>query len=217
MNDNIDSLIYLSLEIEGLLTLIERREDNTPKVVLAMLRDKASKLKSGIESLDPDFKKASPAVDEADNRIAVSAEFEMRSDADISHDLAVSTPAPAPAPAHAPVVVEPAQAPVVESPAPVAAPVEPEVKTPVEASVADAPASKTLGDMHKAFTLNDKFRFRRELFHNSDEEFSEALTVISTMNSTDEVADYLYNDLCLDPSSDDVKEFLGVITAFIDR
>ncbi len=124
----------------------------------------------------------------------------------------------------------------VATPAPVAAPTAPEPETPItptpdetlvaesalieEKEMADPAAQLTLderiarekaSDISKAFTLNDKFRFRRELFGNSQEEFEDALNVISSMNSLDEAKEYFYEDLCWDQSDDNVKAFMEII------
>lgn len=72
-------------------------------------------------------------------------------------------------------------------------------------------ARERAADISKAFTLNDRFRFRRELFRNSDEEFKETLEVIGSMSSMEEAEDYFFNDLCWDPSSPEVKEFMAIV------
>ncbi len=92
---------------------------------------------------------------------------------------------------------------------------EPEKK----AEIADAPAvtldeklaRERAKDIYKAFTLNDKFRFRRELFRDSQQEFDEALDVIAQMCTIDEAEEYVYDDLCWDPENDAVKEFMEVV------
>ena len=61
-------------------------------------------------------------------------------------------------------------------------------------------------------SLNDRYRFRRELFNFSDEEMEEALEMLSEMNSVEEVEDYFYNDLCWEPEDDIVREFMNMIT-----
>ncbi len=66
----------------------------------------------------------------------------------------------------------------------------------------------------KAFTINDKFRFKRELFGNSDPEFSNALDLISVMRSIDEAEDYFYNELCWDVENEDVKDFMRIVRAY---
>lgn len=66
-------------------------------------------------------------------------------------------------------------------------------------------------DIFKAFTINDKFRFRRELFRNSQDEFDETLDVIAQMSNFDEAEEYFYNDLCWDPEIEVVKEFMETV------
>ncbi|MCH5346638.1 MAG: hypothetical protein J1E63_05975 [Muribaculaceae bacterium] len=69
-------------------------------------------------------------------------------------------------------------------------------------------AIKTSRDIRRAFTLNDRFRFRRELFENSEARFAEALDVIMAMSSYDEAEEYFYDDLCWNADSEDVKDFM---------
>ena len=66
-------------------------------------------------------------------------------------------------------------------------------------------------DLKSAFSLNDTFRFRRELFGNSAAEMTDALHMVEAMHSFDEAEDYLYGDLGWDRESDDVKEFMAII------
>lgn len=72
-------------------------------------------------------------------------------------------------------------------------------------------ARERAADISKAFTLNDRFRFRRELFRNSDEEFRETLEAIGSMADMDEAEDYFFNDLCWDASDPVVKEFMAIV------
>ena len=62
-------------------------------------------------------------------------------------------------------------------------------------------------------SLNDKFRFRRELFNFSDEEMEETLDVISNMSSGDEIDEYLFNDLCWDQENEVVRDFMSIVKA----
>ncbi len=68
-------------------------------------------------------------------------------------------------------------------------------------------------DIRKAFTLNDKYRFRRELFGNSDIAFNDALDMIASMHSFEEAHDYFSNDLGWNLDNDDVKDFLEVVSS----
>jgi hypothetical protein len=71
-------------------------------------------------------------------------------------------------------------------------------------------------DLKKAFTLNDKFRFRRELFGNSNTEMSEAIDMVSAMVTYDEATDYFYNDLGWDANDEHVKDFMTIIANHFD-
>lgn len=66
-------------------------------------------------------------------------------------------------------------------------------------------------DLKSAFSLNDTFRFRRELFGNSAADMTDALHLVEAMHSFDEAEDYFYGDLGWDRESDDVKEFMAII------
>ncbi|MGM9842800.1 MAG: hypothetical protein ACI30S_01100 [Muribaculaceae bacterium] len=66
-------------------------------------------------------------------------------------------------------------------------------------------------DIYKAFTLNDKFRFRRELFGNSSAQYNEALDLISEMGSYTEAEDYFLNNYGWNPEDDSTKAFLKII------
>lgn len=70
-------------------------------------------------------------------------------------------------------------------------------------------------DLTKVFTLNDKFRFRRELFGNSNAEFTRALDLISVMHHPEEAEDYFYTDLGWNPENDDVKDFMRIIRSYM--
>ena len=66
-------------------------------------------------------------------------------------------------------------------------------------------------DLRKAFTLNDKFRFRRELFCNNDPLFISTLNILSSMKSLDEAERYLTDNMGWDPESEDFKDFVAII------
>ncbi|MDE6086310.1 MAG: hypothetical protein K2G40_07935 [Muribaculaceae bacterium] len=67
------------------------------------------------------------------------------------------------------------------------------------------------------FNLNDKFRFRRELFGNSDAQYVECLDLLSAMTSIDEAQEYLYDDLQWDPDNEDVKAFIELLSNYYRR
>lgn len=62
-----------------------------------------------------------------------------------------------------------------------------------------------------AFTLNDSFRFCRELFDGNQDDFHDTLEVLADMPDLAEAQDYLYNDLMWNPDDPDVKDFMGIL------
>ena len=72
-------------------------------------------------------------------------------------------------------------------------------------------SARQSADLSKAFTLNDKYRFRRELFGGSDSDFSQTIGLIVQMNSYEEARDYLLHDLCWDSHNEAVEDFLTII------
>lgn len=66
-------------------------------------------------------------------------------------------------------------------------------------------------NLRNAFSINDSFRFRRELFGNSAAEMADAINLAEAMQSFDEAEEYFYGDLGWDKDSEEVKEFMTII------
>lgn len=66
-------------------------------------------------------------------------------------------------------------------------------------------------DIRKSITLNDKFRFVREVFGGNEQDFNDTIAVLSEMDSFREASDYLTADLMLDADNPDVADFLDVV------
>lgn len=66
-------------------------------------------------------------------------------------------------------------------------------------------------DLRAAFSLNDMFRFRRELFGNSAAEMTDAIHLVEAMSSFAEAEEYFYGDLGWDKDSEEVQEFMTII------
>lgn len=82
----------------------------------------------------------------------------------------------------------------------------------------DTPANPVpTGSISRIFTINDKFRFKRELFGNSDAQYVETMDVLSAMSSLDEAEEYLYEDLNWDPENEDVIAFTDIITNYFNN
>lgn len=75
--------------------------------------------------------------------------------------------------------------------------------------------ARTSESLLQAFTINDKFRFRRELFNGDEEDFDETLQLLAHMPDFEEARDYLEHDLLWDPKNDDVQAFLEIVKAHL--
>lgn len=238
MNKDLTGLLNLAYEIEGLLMLhISRGEETSPEMEHLLIA-KAEKLLAGLtadNSVDdaqaisqkdeivstPTEAVASctevPAV-EVDNS-AVEVEEPVETSAPVikckmtdgcesekSDEAAVETAdADAEAVAESAVAEEAADADVTVTT------VNDTLGAETQLTLDEKLARERASDISKAFTLNDRFRFRRELFRNSDEEFRETLEAIGSMADMDEAEDYFFNDLCWDASDPVVKEFMAIV------
>ncbi len=182
-NSNYEQMLALCYELEGLLALSLERKETTPDMVVGMITEKAKRL-SAMASMSP---VESVSADSDAEKEAAAVQYEQAEDA-------CMTCQPEPEPVAA----------AVNKPEPVAKPAPMPVAEPKRAEVKEQAF---------AFTLNDKFRFRRELFGGSDADFADALQVAEAMTSREEVEDYFFNDLCWNPANEDVVAFMDIITA----
>ncbi|MDE7160250.1 MAG: hypothetical protein K2O24_05350 [Muribaculaceae bacterium] len=132
--------------------------------------------------------------------------------------------APAPAPA-APSPVEEEEAHPYESPYKEPQEEEPEEEPEVEAEefeeYSEAPmaedepvAEVERQPLRRHFSLNDRFRFSRELFGGSPARFDEILHVLDGMDSAAEAEAYLCDELGWEPDDDDMAaEFVEIVRA----
>lgn len=87
---------------------------------------------------------------------------------------------------------------------------EPEVAKPVKQSEPKVAQAKP------AFTLNDRFRFRRELFNNSDAAYSSAMDLIAAMESYEEAEEYFLDNLGWSLENPDVKDFMDILQNYFN-
>lgn len=64
------------------------------------------------------------------------------------------------------------------------------------------------------FSINDRYRFKRELFNNSDVDFNNTLAIVASMENYDEAEDYFLGELQWDSKQGDVADFLGIIKKY---
>ncbi|MBD5386795.1 hypothetical protein HDR70_02775 [bacterium] len=68
-----------------------------------------------------------------------------------------------------------------------------------------------------AFCINDRFRFRRELFNNSDSAFNSAMDLVATMDDYEEAEDYFIGDLGWDLEKPEVMDFMAIIRNYFEK
>ncbi len=203
MSHDYNSLLRLAYEIEGLLLLQQRRGADAEVAIDEMLADKIAQLAGdfpvrGAESYsvtEPVHAEEAPVI-ASDSNDACEASLKAA-------DGAVAASA---------VEEEVAESNGVKEPvAPVSSRVEVCEADDSQLTLDEKLARQRAKDIFRAFTLNDKFRFRRELFRDSQEEFDDSLKVISEMSNVGEAEEYVYDDLCLDPENEAVKAFMDVV------
>lgn len=204
-NEKAKQILTLALEIEGLALLIQRRGDLVNPEVNYILRDKASSLLSLTEEM-------------AGSCIPVTSD--AISPEESSDDSGCIQTAAAPCVSMTETSVESDDSAIAESA------VEEEV---ADSNVAEAaeeraavhaaassPVTESNQHVQPVFTLNDRFRFIRELFKGNSQDFNDTLKQLSSMTSADEVVEYLTDDLCLDPENQDVADFTAIVTQRFD-
>jgi hypothetical protein len=110
----------------------------------------------------------------------------------------------------------------------VAAPVTPVEDTPVyvaaeeEEPVYEAPAQPEpmVGETQRkapAFCLNDRFRFRRNVFGGDVSLFDKVCERVSRMKDYEEAEQYFFGELGLDASDSDVEDFMTIIREYFGK
>lgn len=239
---NIDALLKLTYEIEALLKLLKESEDSQKRQIVRELIDQLVDRLDDEASME-DFEggnsddlvvagdeaeaEAEPGpVDRSDeDHIAENAEFEEAADAADADEVNIIIDDRMPeegedAEAQAEVANEAVDEPAEEAEVTVEVEDEPSepISRPLTTDVNDAALQqKAAKSIRQAFTLNDKFRFRRELFGNSDLKFSEALNVIDTFKSKEEAEEYFYDTEGWDAENQDVKDFMRIVVNSVNQ
>lgn len=195
----------MSYEVEGLLHLALHRGDDTPRQVWQMIEEHLRVMTEGVVSQLADVAGASDV--EPDSCSDVVEESEICSNGSVA----------------TPVVDAVDQMPDIESEplieidnniigvdeVPVADSEEKELQ---EITLDEKLARDNSRCLRKAFSLNDRFRFRRELFGNSDVAMADTIDLVEAMHSVDEACDYFFEELGWDTDNDEVKDFMDIIS-----
>lgn len=220
--DEIKSMLREVLELEGLLMVADSRGDETPDAVFTLIKEKIEQLREYTSCLpdvavDEQVDEQEPVVEPEDEpEYVLEAEPEEEIEAEPEEEIEQEVEAepeieeePEPEPEEE---LEPEIVPEIE------AEPEPEIIKNVDETAPDAIITldeafirNKAKDLKSAFSLNDTFRFRRELFGNSAADMNDAIDLVNAMNSYEEAEDYFINDLGWDAESDEVGEFMEII------
>ena len=200
MSSKSEQLLPLCYEIEGLLCLINQRNSDVPEGVYQVIKDKIKALAEEVDALTPVDVQAEDDTTQSEDIPMSESMPEVEPELSAADEEAIADSALMEAEEDA----DPSDAPAVE---------EVDVEQPAE----ERPKKRTL-DLPviskfqiNYFSVNDRYRFSRELFNGDMAEMEETLDVISRLSSAEEVVDYLANDLCWDPESDTVKDFVSIV------
>lgn len=234
MKTDIRKMIAEAYELEGLLLLADNRGADTPEYVFTAIGEKLDRLQMLLgerEGDEGEETQEDACMVENDVADAVSEEPEPEPEEDVAEVTAEQV---------ADGEYDNEQEPMVELVLDDEPTAEPDAETPnvadetedveAEDNIEEEPEANEKAsddseplrldeklqrsrskDLKSAFSLNDTFRFRRELFGNSAAEMTDALHMVEAMHSFDEAEDYFYGDLGWDRESDDVKEFMAII------
>ncbi len=190
-----NSLIRLNIELEGLLRILADRDNADARALLeAKFAQYSDLMHLYLAQETPMQSVPAPAIEPEQ---PVAPEPEPEPEPELIYEVA---PEPE-------VIVEPEPVPVQE---PIIVP-EPEPEPIPKPEPAQPTRTAVNTRLLKAFTLNDKFRFRRELFNGDDEDFADTLSLLAHMPSYAEAADYLTNDLLWDTRNPNVEDFLAIL------
>lgn len=218
---DISRLIKLNVELEGLLRVLDDRESDSARELLA------SKFEAYSHAMQ-EYLAASTVAAPDNGHVEEQVVFVTSTDMeDVHDDMPVCFDDEAPIEMSGPTVVVGG-----DSPAEVvvnldshdshdddAAPsVEPEYQPELSSASMDLPPISMTKRTHapnsrllRAFTLNDRFRFCRSLFGGDDADFTDTLKLLADMESYAEAREYLTGDLLWDEANAEVADFLAVV------
>lgn len=226
------------LELEGLLMVADSRGDETPDAVFTLIKEKIEQLREYSScmpdvAVDEQVDEQEPVVEtedepeyvlEAEPEEELEAEPEEEIEAEPEEEIEPEVEAE-PEIEEEPeseleeeIEAEPEEELELEIVPEIEAEPEPEIIKNVDETAPDAIITldeafirNKAKDLKSAFSLNDTFRFRRELFGNSAADMNDAIDLVNAMNSYEEAEDYFINDLGWDAESDEVGEFMEII------
>lgn len=224
-----EQIDYLLLDIRELESLVAsmRGEEMLPIRVLAESSNQAFKVIEKLNRLETEQIQhiGSRMAEQQEELMRLSLVFERlqhstrKCKADIreleEQEAATQQQVAAPATVQPPVVPPPpppmvASAPKAEE-ASAAKPAAAPIAEPSNLSFNEILEKKNLSDFRKAFSLNDRFYFRRELFAGDEARMNKAITDLDNLHSYEESVAYLHNELKWNIEDSAVADFIKLL------
>lgn len=190
-----------SVEFEALLAPLisqnNRKQPETEDIIAAEMTE------SSAETSADYSQQAESAIEEeeADADVAPTEEAEQHAEADM-----VTSPEPVPED------VAPGNVDSVDAETEYVVPEEEEIITRSgELRVDEMLSRREARSLRRAFTINDKFRFRRELFGNDDRLFGNTIDMIEAMKDMDEALIYMRDNLGWNFDDENVQDFANIV------
>lgn len=227
MEHNISRMTQLTAEIEGLLYVIEKRDNSALR---EQLNEKYAEFRNLMDTFlateAPAVVNDAPALetdkeDEAETA-EVTPEVDAATEAIEADEEETGTTVQQEEETPEAIDNEEPEVPVVQiiEPETDNTVQQPKISTTINDILSGRPGELRVDEMlsrrearnlRKAFTLNDKFRFRRELFGNNDELFGQTLDTLQQMSSYQQAVEYLEHNMGWDVKNEDVADFLSII------
>lgn len=207
---DIRQLIQKTIEIEGLLKILLERDDPHARELLADRYDEFCGLMdvfvdhrgyadlhlARVKDDEAEETQVTPEIEAAEQAVAHGQEISKAECAPVAESVNVMSPETTVSPVES---VEPAVA--------VSAPGG-------EIFAQQVPHQRNMA-LLRAFTLNDKFRFIREVFGGDERDFNDTLSLIADMDTYAEAEEYITGDMMLDKENPGVAEFLDFIAPYM--
>lgn len=188
---DINTLLQLNIELEGLLRVLVDRDNIHARTLLA---EKFEQYSDALRQYLAESEPAQPQTEQAAEEVCEQGAAENQT---IDETEVATSAGEEEETEEAEVEITS----VTEEPEPAEEQIEP----------ADEDHATANMKLLSAFTINDKFRFRRELFNGDIEDFADTLDLLARMPSYDEAVDYLTNDLLWDTRNPAVEEFFEIL------
>lgn len=202
----LQELLDMAYEFESLITLALSRQ-GAPNRIHALIEAKAYAIADAAAAYAE--AQTQPESQPATEKPGKEQAPEKQKEPTLFDPMPIAAPEPKPVPELEP---EPEPTPT-PAPEPIAQP-EPELKpAPIPITPKQEPAPKARA-LRTYFALNDKYRFRRELFGGDGDRMNSAIDTLAGIRNLTQAEDYIYSELGLDPDLDATQEFIEVITPY---